>query len=806
MGVVIFLALLVVGCSGTGNPVSPIIEGNPYLTGENHESQASDTWLLGYYDIYYDIQTRTFEAELNRNIGYTLNIVPFLNLMTIPKYGITFGSLVVHDDDPTVLGIDVDFNIYHPFPGLDQYSAYDIRGVVIGNASNSLSYDGITVANHGTDLWMKNPDGYTRWFNPMEFTTDKIFGYCPGGFQNLAGDAMVNPYKYYSKHLGADDNLWSYLTGSNNWDGFFESGSGRRMELEFPLPPDGIGLKFGYAVVVCWEEQGPIGPYHPVHVSEPVAASVLVTPNIWYNETEGSGGDLILDIDLFSWDEQPSVVKIESSVLDNIAEFDFDSCAMPGGDHYSTWHVEAPVGILNTAENHYFWVIAECQSSDYNNGLPEIPSSDGTLAAFFRYDLEVGSEPYNHPCEDIMVVSADPSSMASGGDYAGVEIMGNYFFDNLPMEVDLVDGTTVLASATNVQWLSGTSLTCDISMCGVSPGDFQLRVKNGCAPDAYGYLDYTIDPDPLKNINLRQGIAIRDLSVCMYSHEPFVIFIDGEIYIYDENYSDYQTNTGTGDYTPCNLICTQNPYDDPPTGDHAYPTIGSNVPGIGGFLVYYRDTHTFVSMGSDYVLDVIGMYGNTRHYSLYNSGSTFTPVRKNLAPPHGGFWGAFLGNCGSGDGLINKAAVVGVDISYTLNNPPNPAPPYNNYQTRYWMYFLEASPDLSVERCHYVDKDIYDNTTHLVIPEGTYLHNGELIDPRDICTDLDNNVFILDVDSSGQAVIRVYDEDLIPLGVVGDASSISGDPLRIDNDDDTQSVHVAHSDGVSIFRKCELPI
>ena len=900
---VIIIAMLAIGCSGNGSPVTPSSPADPAMTsGTNHTSQASDSWLMGYYDVYFDLETRTFEAELNRSVSFTLNIVPFLNLMQIPKHGITFGSIVIHDDDPTFLGVDVEFSVHHPFPGLAQYDAYDMRGVVIGNGAKTLAYDGIRVAEHGVDLWLKNPDGYTRWFNPIEFTTDKIFGYCPGGFQNLAGDANVNPYKYYSKHLGKDDNLWSYLTGDNNWDGIFESGTGRTMEIEFPLPPDGIGLMFGYAVVVTWEEQGPTGPYHPVHCPEPVAASVNVTPDIWYNEIDGSGGDLILDIDLFAWEAQPSVVKIESSVLDSIYEFGFDTYAGSGGEQYSTWHVEAPSAELNSNEGHYFWVIAECSAYDYKNGLPDIPSSDGTLAAFFRYDLEVGTEPFNSApvcviesdpevpysgpmpvtitfdasssydpnpgdtilyewstdglswtpqsptdvtyevyydtdgyysiylrltdnlgaqsecsiidflveyelsCEDITVTSANPASMESGEDYTGVEIFGEYFFNDQPMEVDLVDGVSVLASATNVVWMSSTELTCDISMCGVSPGDFQLRVKNGCEPESFGYLDYSVDPDPLKNIDIRPGYPIRDLSVCHYSNEPFVIFDDGQVFVYDENYSDYQSNTGTGHFTTGNLIAAQRPYDDPPTVDHAYPTIGSNDPGIGGFRVYYRDTGYFFTMSYEYVLDVIGMYANSRHYSFVNNGNSFTPVRKNLAPTHGGFWGSYVGGCGAGDGLINKAAVVGVDLSHTLDSPPNPAPPYSGYVTLYWLYFLENGPDYSVERCHYCDHTVSGSVTHIVVPNGTFLNNGELLDPQDICADQENNVFILDIDNTGQAVIKIYDEDLNYIGVVGDAVSISGDPLRIDNDDSTQSVHVAHTDGVSIFRKCELPI
>jgi hypothetical protein len=385
----IICCLIIFGCSqNTDSPVSSNI--NPGETGQSSNPAVSsgNNFLLGYYDVYFDIQNQKFEAVFNRSASFTLNIVPFLNKMTIPQNGITLDSIVIHNDDPSFIGVDVTFSIYHPFPGYPQYDAYDMRGVLIGNGSRVLDYDGLRTPEHTVDLWMNNPDGYTRWFNPTEFTTELIFGYAPGGFQNLAGDSQVNPYKYYGKHLGASDDLWSWLTSGPNYDGIFESGSGRRMEIEFPMPPDGIGIMFGYAVVVSWDEQGPVGPYHPVHCPEAVAASVTQTPNVW-NDGVNSGGDLILDVDLYGWEYQPSIVLIESDLLDGIADFDFDTYASPGGENYSTWHVEAPSGTFTGTDGHDFWVIAEYGGFDYKNGLPEIPSADGALAAFFRYDAIV---------------------------------------------------------------------------------------------------------------------------------------------------------------------------------------------------------------------------------------------------------------------------------------------------------------------------------------------------------------------------------------------------------------------------------
>lgn len=386
---ILFLSVyLIAGCSRrTANPVaSDTTAGTDEI-----QFQAITTgnhYLLGYYDVYFDMESETFDANLNRSASFTLNIVPFLNQMTIPQNGITFDSIVIHNDDPSFLGVDVEFSVYHPFPGYAQYQAYDMLGVVIGNGSGTLEYNGLRYPVHGTDLWMKNSDGYTRWFNPTDFTTEMIFGWAPGGYQNLEGTSQVNPYKYYAKNLQKDDNLWSFLTGDNNFDGLFESGIGRTMELEFPMPDP--GLTFGYAVVVAWEDEGPTGPYHPYHHNEAVAALVSQTPNAWFDpDTLDFGGDLILDIDLFGWKEQPSTVKIESAVLNDIASFDFETCASPGGENYSTWHVEVPVDSISELDGNEAWVITEYEGFGYKNGLPDIPSPDDPLAAFFRIDLDI---------------------------------------------------------------------------------------------------------------------------------------------------------------------------------------------------------------------------------------------------------------------------------------------------------------------------------------------------------------------------------------------------------------------------------
>jgi hypothetical protein len=402
----LFSMIVAIGCSN-GNGVGPVAPvSSPDITGSiNGQSQTAHTSLLGYYEVTFDPISQTMEAVADRTANYTINIVPFLNSM--PGSGISFGSLVVNSSDPDVLKVTVNFEWHHPFPTIEQYKVYDFMGVIISNGDLSTKYKTLKVGKRLSNTYMVNADGYTRWFNPSEFTTTLIFGWAPGGIQNLPGNAKLNPYKYYAKGLAPTGNLWTFLNGTSNNDGVFQSEAGRSMELEFPAAPAGDGLTFAYAAVCCWEEQG-TGPYTPYHRPEAIACRATVTPNLYYVSSSNQGGNLIADIDIWSWDEQPSVVKVESTVL--AASHDTDP-GIPGGDNYSTYHVDIPKDVtMSGTTGQEFWVVAESAGYNYVNvdGVAA-PSSTTPLAAFWRFPLTIASEPFNvAPDCDLIVVTPMP--------------------------------------------------------------------------------------------------------------------------------------------------------------------------------------------------------------------------------------------------------------------------------------------------------------------------------------------------------------------------------------------------------------
>jgi len=535
----LFSMIVAIGCSN-GNGVGPVAPASsPDITGSiNGQSQTAHAALLGYYEITLDPVSQTMEVVADRTADYTINIVPFLNQM--PGSGISFGSLDVDSSDPDMLKVDVNFQWTHPFPTIDQYKVYDFMGVIISNGDSTTKYKTLKVGKHLANTYMSNADGYTRWFNPTEFTTTLIFGWAPGGIQNLAGNAKLNPYKYYAKGLSSTGDVWDFITGGSNNDGVFQSGAGRLMSLEFPNPPAGDGLTFAYAAVCCWEEQG-AGPYTPYHRPEAIACQATITPSLYFTDATHQGGDFIADIDVWAWGNQPDSVKVESTVLTTFHDTD---PGVVGGDNYSTYHIDVPKDVtLTGTEGHEFWVIAENSDLNYINveGVAA-PSASVPLAAFWRFPLYVSPVAYNEPpivdsgvtgeanpffinAETYSVTAHDPDAdpltyswtVSFDGtpldDYNGVpgDGAGNLDVDWAPMEgedgdlfvvsCDVSDGPEVVAATP----LDVTISTLLYEWYGVDDGNGNMTIMSGGLGPTWTWVSASKVWDENGNINSMYG-------------------------------------------------------------------------------------------------------------------------------------------------------------------------------------------------------------------------------------------------------------------------------------------------------------
>jgi len=386
LAVLVTGAYVVVGCAGSGSPLTPAADQE--MAARLSPARQTHTQLWGYYDVLIDIENRVAEIIPDRLAMFTVNVVRFMNgspgCMTIQILDVTHG--------PDFVDIDLHVTLRHPFPGSPQFNGYDVRGVFMGDASGTLAYNSdLKYPVLGTDQFMlRDPDGYTRWFNFTEFSTGgmPLFSYTQGRMASpgFDGTATLCPYRYFADGLGAQQDLWDFLTSTDGHGVFSCTGvNTRNYCLRFPQT---TGLEFGYAILADWEGTEP--EYHPSNAVEAVACRVVDYSDVHYPDSTGNSGSLILDISLFGWDYQSSTIYIESTVLSAVASFDPAPIATGGGEHYSTYHVEIPADNVTGYQNQEYWVIAEYEAFDYTNNFGT-PNEAGTdrLAAFFRYDLPV---------------------------------------------------------------------------------------------------------------------------------------------------------------------------------------------------------------------------------------------------------------------------------------------------------------------------------------------------------------------------------------------------------------------------------
>jgi hypothetical protein len=399
--ILLALAVPALSCSGSGgNPVTATSDEDmprvPGLTAASTQDvEPANSVLWGCYDVAFDMDSHKVDVSLNRTAMFTLNAVTFLN--NNPA-GVSFSFNGVNTG-ADFIEVDVDITITHPL-GDERFNGYDVRGIFIGNGSGDMEYgENLRYPVEGFDQMLVNADGYTRWFNPIEFGTPGIGGYTPGRYASPGyfASSTLNPYKYFGDGLSATGDLWTYLVAGAENTGYFLAGTSnvRNYILRFPLPVPAV--KYSYAVVADWE----CPDCHPSHCAESVGVLITDNSTLWHVDEEKNGGMLDLDISVFNWYAELTgdvmrdySIFIESDVLNFPHEFATDEMTpVGGGDNYSTYHVEIPVDAVQDEESADVWVIIEDSLMDYSSpfGIPNEAENE-SLAAFFRHEVLVSSE------------------------------------------------------------------------------------------------------------------------------------------------------------------------------------------------------------------------------------------------------------------------------------------------------------------------------------------------------------------------------------------------------------------------------
>jgi len=812
------VSLVVLGCTRSGNPVAPSTEGRD-LTAPSNQSSLSRTVLWGYYDVTIDIATQTVEAIPNREMMFAANVVQFLNgkpsNLSFHIDGTTLGA--------TYTDVDIDVSITHPFPGLTQYNGYDVRGIFLGDGAGKMTYssklkyavqilDQYMMADPDDAYGYGRPDGYTRWFNRTEFYNEGLFGYTPGLYASAGykPTATLAPYKYFADGIGPDDFIWPSIINNQGDHSVFSAGTtnARNYYLRFP---NNKGIKFAYAVVANWESV----TQHPSNAIEAVLADIHVTDDVWYLNEQYNGGEIILDFSVWDWDAHVNSVGamdeyrilVQSSVLGSVHEFTPSEMTPTGsGAHYYTYHAEIPADKVEYVDENEFWVIVEYPDCNYNNTWG-VPNGVGfaPLAAFFRQDLNVADYPINEdPVCDLVIDAKNPMPYQSFTPAVVVfDATGTYDPDPkdiLTYEWDF-DGDGVYNESPDDDYVGSPNKPAHLYYSDTAC-DVSVRVTDGNTGEAVCSIPVDIATHPSKNIQLRAGVTAGDFAIDPTTGDLLVVYSDYSVYKYTR--SSFFATGSQFIWTPSYIV--PNRID---VGPNQYSIVG------GTYYTTYMTSTIYNASGSQVAYiwlnylwtacDVIAM-GESGTYS-YDMGFAHGYTQAGIKYNRVARWA---------DPLYSTYYTH--QNTYTESN-------YFGYNKIFYDFVRGCESDSDDDTIWYVeDQDYYASRWRLgsatdLTYDNAYFGTGAQTDsdsgfhdPKDITRDDQNRLFVLDKLSTTAPKVKVWTvsgDTTASIGSFGDATLISGDPLRIEGGDFNGDIVVLHGNAapymISVFQPGEMP-
>ncbi len=302
--------LMVTGCAGSGD--QPILPSTPDMQAPDRvEVVSPNRELLGYWQCAYDSESEEIIAIPARTALYHINAVKPINNTLGLSVAIDHGA-----SNPAQGLFKMTISLTHPFAGNDSLAGFDVRGVFITTGSQTLG--GINFP-YESDAYLIEPDGYTRWWNPVEFPVPGFLGYTPGDFgTDLPSNpppSMINPYMQFADALLKNTPISVLMLvppTDPSGRGVFTAGStnSRDYEVKFPLVGGVPQIIYNYAVDASWVAPLADPPVIPTdfpseaNAPEAFLVDAEVTDNtLWAIEGSGQGGG-VLDLSIEIWDWQ----------------------------------------------------------------------------------------------------------------------------------------------------------------------------------------------------------------------------------------------------------------------------------------------------------------------------------------------------------------------------------------------------------------------------------------------------------------------------------------------------------------------
>jgi len=513
----ILIMLSSLGCTGSGDPVLP---DSPKIQSTQDQSAADSTsHLWGYWDCSMARGGTEIEIVQLRTAKFTANVNTLLEGNP--------GNLIIDEIDLTDYisqgRIDCTVNLKHPFPGIDQYHGFDVRGVFLHNSNGTLLYDGLTYgrsADEGDDVAvLLNPDGYTRWFNYPEFdgSSSPIFEFTSGKLSSLADpDATLNPYMIFADGLGSTDDYLAWIGDNTSDRGLFKAGAvnSRRYELDFPIIDNVPVLRFQYAVVANWEPGDPEFSGNPdIYDPDDFPTSAnseeaffvnadSSESSLYYLDPSTFGGNFSMDLEIFDWQAGLTEATVPDEIHSIVIEADF----LPGGTHEILPAEFAALASPGTSVSSVFqvdisgcqpqaggdtpvWIIVESagiNGDSYGQGFPTEYPDPARRAAFHKSSVEISTE-----ITGFTVISINPDTGPYQGSVDDAVVTGIGFVDGADVELRKDGEVPVVAG--NVTWVSASEISCDLDLLGAVSGLWDVVVINPSLDEAILENGFTIE-------------------------------------------------------------------------------------------------------------------------------------------------------------------------------------------------------------------------------------------------------------------------------------------------------------------------
>jgi len=372
--VTFLLVMMLIGCSG-GNITIP----------ENAMQSAQGHSLWGLWQGIINPVAETIEFTQLRTSELHLNALPFLEPPALAY--LTLETLKFNGNI-----MDTDIGIRHPFLGLDEFTGFDVCGIFISNGSLTGFIDpDIVMAGEG-DTRLLNPDGYSRWWNPVDFPINlgTINSYNDGllgtPFSAAHYNSTLNGYKYFTDELGPNAPV---LAATPSARGVFSAGQKNVRHYTIEIGND--GLIFNYAIDASWGPPSGSPPFDVPGDFGPVAnrpeawnISVTLTENTLWNDGSENGGHLGLLIDVYDhYNAELNTVKIESA-----GNFPLAGSTTPIDTGMGYARYELSTSDETPAEDSIDILVSVVSEAEYGAVIP-----DENITAYFTVNVPVAEEP-----------------------------------------------------------------------------------------------------------------------------------------------------------------------------------------------------------------------------------------------------------------------------------------------------------------------------------------------------------------------------------------------------------------------------